>query len=114
MKNLIQRLINRFMGHNDGPYSIVEMKVGDGYRQGIRLNEPKKFKNIIITTNAKVGVAVIDDELRISFDYVVHNNPNNIDLHDSELRPLIGNAIADMITKDANAFGIPDSQHSIE
>jgi hypothetical protein len=115
MKNLIQKLIDFFVGHSSDPYSIVEMKIdSDGYRQGIRLNQPKKFRGIIVTTNARVGVAVVDDELRISFDYVVHRNPNNIDLHDHELRPLIGSAIADMITKDTNAFRITNSQHSIE
>lgn len=92
------------------PYTVVEMKVdSDHFRQGIRLNLPEKYSGIVITTSARVSLTVVDEQLVVGFDYVVHKNPNNIELKDSELRPLIGAAVIDLINKDHNAFGISDS-----
>jgi hypothetical protein len=107
--NPIKWLFN-FIGVTREPYTVVEMKVDkDHFRQGIRLNSPAKYKGVIVTVAPKVSVKIVDDNLVIGFDYIVHKNPKKIELNDSELRPFIGAAITDMISKDYNAFGITDS-----
>lgn len=99
-----------FFKKPQGPYSVVEMKLDkDHFRQGVQLNSPDKFSGIVATISPKVSLEVEDEQLIIRFDYTIHRNPKNIELIDSELRPLFGAAIADMITKDYNAFGIFDS-----
>lgn len=91
---------------------MVELKIDDSlFRQGVRINEPPQFKGIVFTFSPKVSIKVDPetDRLMVSFDYTIHQNPNNIELFDSELRPIIGGIAVDMISKDANAFRITDS-----
>lgn len=81
-------------------YALVEMEIDkDTFQQGIRLLDPK-YRNIVVTVDPRVRVEPKDDHLHIIFDFKVVTNPDNIDYVHSELHPVVGDIIVDMMRKD--------------
>lgn len=81
-------------------YELVEYKLDENtYRQGIRLLD-SKHTGIIVTVDPVVKVKEENDMLNVSFDFTVESNPNKIEVTKDELRPVVGDIIVDLMSKD--------------
>jgi len=84
-------------------YELVEYQIDkDTFRQGIRLTD-STYNGIIVTVDPVVKVREEGDQLRISFDFTVEANPRKIEVSKDTLRPIVGDIIVDLMSKDYNA-----------
>lgn len=84
-------------------YELVEYQIDqETFRQGIRLLD-STYKGIIVTVDPVVKVREEEDQLRISFDFTVEANPCKIEVSKDSLRPIVGDIIVDLMSKDYNA-----------
>ena len=98
--NLIWKIKSFFKKRSKTPYELVEAKVDDGFRQGVLINQPEKFAGIVATFSPKVSLTEEDGCAILRFDYRIEKNPNNIELTDQEIRPILGDIALDLIKKD--------------
>ena len=89
---------------SDSEYELVEHPLDDGGAvPGVRLlKEP--YAGVIVTISPKVSVKVVDEELRVSFDYNVVFMPTGMGPIDhSTFKPIIGDIVVDIMQKDYDA-----------
>lgn len=81
-------------------YELVEYQIDEEtFRQGIRLLD-STYAGIVVTVDPVVKVREEADQLRISFDFTVEANPCKIEVSKDDLRPIVGDIIVDLMSKD--------------
>lgn len=82
-------------------YEVVERQLGeDQFRQGIRILHGK-YNKVVVTISPKVSVDTNEDgSVGLTFDFTVEYAPPGLVVLKSELHPIIGDCIVDIITKD--------------
>jgi hypothetical protein len=93
-------------------YELVESELDEEhFRQGIRMLDIK-YLGVIFTVSPMVKMTISNGIPELRFDFTIEANPNKIEIKDSEIRPVIGMIILDMIDKDNHENRISDSKHS--
>lgn len=84
-------------------YELVEYEIDEEtFRQGIRLLD-STHNGVVVTVDPVVKVREEGDRLMISFDFTVEANPRKIEVSKDALRPIVGDIIVDLMSKDYNA-----------
>jgi hypothetical protein len=93
-------------------YQLVEAALDDQhFRQGIRIMSGK-YAGLVFTTRPKVELKEVDGQMHLNFQYNIEFMPEKIKIDHQELKSIIGDILLELIEKDYNASGTPDSQYS--
>lgn len=89
---------------NTKMYELVECQLEGGmFREGIRLLHGK-YLGIVVTVSPKVEFKELPDGTpQLTFDFTIEYVPSTLgEITKTELHPIVGNCIVDIITKELN------------
>ena len=120
LKTIWNLLLSKFRpdkgadSYSTATYELVETKLDEEhFRQGIKILGGK-YNRVVVTTSPKIQFKHDGDQITMLFDYVIEYHPPELEIDHTELRPIVGDIILDIIHKDTNAPRTPNSEHSRE
>ena len=95
--------IKTFLGMEPSvTYSFVERKVDDEFIQTAIKIVGGKYDRVIFSVGPSVSLKEVDDQMTLSYKYILEFQPPGLEIDHDELNNVIGDLLMEIIKDDVN------------